>query len=158
MPRPAHGGIDAGDGDPAGSRLALAVDRPLAFPNPANPKQSFKWNNHVAPTVAATVVEFGALVIDPSTQTEPVTLREWVASMRARSIVVSEAGMSEADIIALQSARAVQGAGLDAVVFRLRLGESPIPELGGGGFRIGPQPVEGASAFAHSEMQRLLGR
>lgn len=141
-----------------GRAWALAVDHPLAFPNPANPRQSFKWGNHVAPAVAVEGVEYGVLVIDPSTQTGPVLMREWAVSMRARAIEVSQRGLSQAEIMQSQSARALQGHGLDAVLFSLRLGEPPIPERGGSGFRIGPDPSAGVSAFARSEMRRLLGK
>jgi hypothetical protein len=57
-----------------------------------------------------------------------------------------------------QSARALRGQRLDAVLFSLRFGEPPFPDLGGSGFRIGPDPPEGAGAFAHAETRRLLGR
>jgi hypothetical protein len=140
-----------------GRAWALAVDRDLAFPKPTDPRQSFKWNNHVAPTVAVEGVENAVLVIDPSTQTGPVTLGDWAASMRARAIEVSNRGLSQAEILNRQSARALAGQRLDAVLFNLRLGEPPVPERGGSGFRIGPDPPEGPSAFARAEMRRLLG-
>jgi hypothetical protein len=41
----------------------LAVDRALAFPNPANPQQLFKWHNHTAPTIGVEGVEYGVLVL-----------------------------------------------------------------------------------------------
>jgi hypothetical protein len=141
-----------------GRAWALAVDRDLTFSNPDNRRQLFKWNNHLAPTVAAEGVEYGVLVIDPSTQTGAVALAEWVASMQARVIEVSDKPLSQAEIMSRQSARALGGERLDAVVFSLRLGEPPLPELGGSGFRIGPDPPEGSSAFARAEMQRLLGK
>jgi hypothetical protein len=139
-----------------GRAWALAVDRPLAFPNPANPRQTFKWHNHTAPTVCVESVEHGVLVIDPSTQTSPVTAVEWMASMRARAIEVSNRGMSQTGVLQMQSARALRGEGLDAVLFLLELGEPPIPERGGSGFRIGPDPPAGPSTFARTEMRRLL--
>jgi hypothetical protein len=141
-----------------GRAWALAVDRPLALPNPANPRQSFKWRNHVAPTVAVEGVAYGVLVLDPSTQTGPVPLEEWAGSMRAREIEVSNTGLSQAEVLSRQSARALQGQGLDAILFNLRLGEPPIPERGGSGFRIGPDPSAGPSEFARAEMRRLLGK
>jgi hypothetical protein len=142
----------------AGRAWALAVDRLLAFPNPANRRQSFKWRNHGAPTVASAGVEHGVLVLDPSTQTGPVTLGEWAAAMRARVIEVFDRGLSQAEILNRQSARALRGQQLDAVLFNLRLSEPPILERGGSGFRIGPDPVEGPRAFARAEMRRLLQR
>jgi hypothetical protein len=140
-----------------GRAWALAVDRALVFPSPANPRQSFKWNNHVAPTIAVEGVEHGVLVIDPSTQTGPATLVEWATSLGGRVIELSNRGLSQAEILSIQGARALRGQGLDAVLFRLPLGEPPIPELGGSGFRIGPDPPDGPSLFARAEMQRLLG-
>jgi hypothetical protein len=141
-----------------GRAWALAVDRALAFPNPANRRQAFKWRNHVAPTVAVVGVEHGVLVIDPSTQIGPVTLGEWAGSMRARVFEVSSRGLSQAEILSRQSARALRGEGLDAVLFCLPLGDPPVPERGGSGFRIGPDPRTGPSAFARAEMGRLLGK
>jgi hypothetical protein len=139
-----------------GRAWAIAVDRFLAFPRPGNPRQSFKWRNHVALTVAVEGVEYGVVVIDPSTQTLPATLAEWAASFRATSIEVSHEGLSQAEILDRQRARALRGQGLDAVVFSLKLGQPPIPERGGSGFRIGPDPEEGATTFARAQMQRLL--
>lgn len=141
-----------------GRAWALAVDRPLAFPNPDNPRQSFKWHNHVAPTVPVESAELRVLVIDPSTQTGPVSLADWAVSLGARLIEVSTRGLSQEIIMSMQSDRALRGQGLDAILFNLKLGEPPIPELGGFGFRIGPDPPEGPSTFAHAEMRRLLGR
>jgi hypothetical protein len=96
--------------------------------------------------------------MDPSTQTEPVLLRQWAASMRATVIEVSHRGLSQAEILNTQTVRALRGQGLDAMIFSLRLGEPPIPELGGSGFCVGPDPADGPSAFARSEMRRLLGK
>src|SRR5438309_2166878 len=55
---------------------ALAVGRDLVAPSPPA-KHKMTWRNHTAPTVAVREVEHGVLVIDPSTQIGPVTLREW---------------------------------------------------------------------------------
>jgi hypothetical protein len=139
-----------------GRAWALAVDRALAFPKPDNPRQSFKWHNHVAPTVAVTNADFGILVIDPSTQSSAVSLTAWAAAMNATSIEVLDRGLSQADILSRQTARVLRGERLDAVLFHLSLGEPPIPELGGSGFCIGPDPAAGASTFARAEMRRLL--
>jgi hypothetical protein len=141
-----------------GRAWALAVDRPLAFPTRQNPRQSHKWSNHVAPMLAVEGAAANVLVIDPSTQTGPVTPSAWATSLGVRSIEIVAAGMSQAEIMDRQRDRALHGAGLDAVVFILPLGEPPIPELGGTGFRIGLDPPEGPSAFARAEMQRLLGQ
>jgi hypothetical protein len=141
-----------------GRAWALAVDRPLTFPSPGDPGKFFKWHNHVAPTVAVEGVAHRVLVIDPSTQTGPVTLIEWATSLGARYALVSEQGLSQAEILARQSAQALRGQGLDALIFRLGLDEPPIPELGGSGFRIGPDPAAGPSLFARAEMPRLLRR
>jgi hypothetical protein len=139
-----------------GRAWAVGVDRFLVFRRPANPRQSFTWLNHVAPTVPTAGEEFGVLVLDPSTQTGPVPLREWAASMSARAIEVSDRGLAQAEILSRQSARALRGERLDAVLFVLKLGDPPIPEKGGSGFRIAPDPPEGPSAFARGVMQRLL--
>jgi hypothetical protein len=139
-----------------GRAWAVAVDRLLAFTNPDNPRQSFKWRNHVAPTVAVEGVEHGSLVIDPSTQTGPVTLAEWAASFKARAIEVSYEALSQAEILDRQRAWALRGQGLDAVIFSLGLGQPPVPECGGSGFRIDPDPPAGPGAFPRAQMRRLL--
>jgi hypothetical protein len=72
-----------GMGIEPGRAWAVAVDRDLAFAHSENRRELFKWNNHVAPTVAVVGAAHGVLVIDPSTQTGPVGLVEWAASMRA---------------------------------------------------------------------------
>jgi hypothetical protein len=101
-------------------------------------------------------VEYGLLVLDPSTQTGPAELRGWAASMGAKVIDVSDRGLSQAEILKRQSDRALREEGLKAIVFILRLGEPPIPDLGGSGFRIDVDPPEGPSAFARAEKRRLL--
>jgi hypothetical protein len=98
------------------------------------------------------------LVIDPSTQAGAVTLVGWAATLGARLTEVSNTGLSQEEIMSIQSTRALRGQGLDAILFCLRLGEPPIPKLGGSGFRIGPDPPGGPSTFARAEMQRLLGK
>jgi hypothetical protein len=135
----------------------LAMDRPLVFPDPANPRQFYNWHNHVAPTVAVEDVAYGVLVLDPSTQTGPAVLTDWTRSMGPRQIEVSSRGLSLAEIQQLRAERGLSGQGLDAIVFHLKLGEPPIPDQGGSGFRFGPDPEEGPSAFARATMQRLLG-
>jgi hypothetical protein len=142
-----------------GRAWALAVGRQLAVPHPTIPKQTYKWLNHVAPTVAVEGVEHSVLVIDPSlSATGPLSLGEWAGVMRARAIEVSEVGLSQAEILSRQAARALQGEDLDAMLFKLKLGEPPILEVGGSGFRIAPDPPEGISAFARKEMQILLAK
>jgi hypothetical protein len=42
------------------------------------------------------------------------------------------------------------------VLFSLELGLAPLPDVGGGGFRIETDPPEGASAFARDQMRNLL--
>jgi hypothetical protein len=140
-----------------GRAWAVAVGRDLAFPHPTQPRATIKWRNHTAPTVALEGTECSVLVIDPATQTGPVTLRQWAASMRATSIEVSQVPLSQAEILAQQTARALRGEDFDAVLFSLARGQAPIPEVGGSGFRLAPDPPEGVSAFAHAEMRRLLG-
>ncbi len=141
-----------------GRAWAVSVGRPLVFPNPSNPKQTFKWGNHVAPTVPVECIEHGVLVIDPSTQSHAVPVGEWAAAMTARSIEVLTTGWSQAKIQELQADRALKGEDLDAVVFCLGLGQPPIPERGGSGFRLDADPTEGPSAFARRQMQVFLLR
>jgi hypothetical protein len=76
--------------------------------------------------------------------------------MRAQSIEISEVPLSQREILTLQGTRALQGRALDAIIFSLERGYPPIPEIGGSGFRIAPDPPEGVTAFAHAEMQKLL--
>jgi hypothetical protein len=136
-----------------GRTWAVSVGRPLAVANPVQPKKTIKWGNHTAPTVAVDAVEYGVLVIDPSlSRTEPMTLAQWAGMMRARSIEVSEVPLSQAEILSRQTARALAGQDLDAIVFSLARGQAPIPERGGSGFVLGPDPAEGLSAYAHRKM------
>jgi hypothetical protein len=138
---------------------ALSVGRPLSFPVLKDPRRSYKWRNHVAPTLRVSEVEYGVLVIDPSLSAAgPVTVREWGAALRVRAIEVSEIPLSQQEILARQSARALQGQELDAVLFILQLGVAPIPEVGGSGFALAPDPPDGVSALAHRLMRDYLQR
>jgi hypothetical protein len=140
-----------------GRAWAVYVGRLLTVPHPYNPGEFYKWKNHVAPTVSVQGMEYGVLVIDPSlSRTGPLTLTEWAAAMRARSIEVSNVGLSQAEILSRQTARALQGRDLDALVFSLKLGEPPIAEAGGTGFRIDRDPPEGVSTFARKQMKIYL--
>jgi hypothetical protein len=140
-----------------GRAWALSVGRLLTFPKPDHPQKRYKWRNHVAPTVAVTGADDGVLVIDPSlSQTGPLTLTAWAGIMGASSVEISTAGLSQSEILGRQSSRAIQGKDLDAVLFSLKLGEPPIPEVGGSGFRVDPDPAEGPSAYAHEMMKLFL--
>jgi hypothetical protein len=142
-----------------GRAWAVAVGRLLAFPHPSNPKQTYKWRNHVAPTLAVAGAEHGVLVLDPSlSRVGPLTLLEWAQAMRARKVEVSLVGLTQAEILSRQAARALQGEDLDAVVFCLPLGQPPLVDVGGTGFRIGADPDDGPGAFARSMMPRFLER
>lgn len=132
---------------------AVMVGRQLVVANPANPKAPFKWLNHTAPTVAVEDAPHGVLVIDPSLSSAgPMTLYEWAEAMKARSVEVSEVPLSQAEILARQTIRALAGQDLDAIIFSLARGRAPIPEMGGSGFVIGPDPAEGVSAYSHRRM------
>jgi hypothetical protein len=98
------------------------------------------------------------LVIDPSlSPTGPLTLPAWAAAMRARFIEIAEAPLTQALIHELQRARVLAGGDpLDAVVFSLERGKAPLADVGGSGFRIAPDPPEGASVFARVQMQKYL--
>jgi hypothetical protein len=136
-----------------GRAWAISVGKPLAVVNPVNPKTTIKWGNHTAPTVAVEGVEYGLLVIDPSlSPTAPMTLSQWAGAMRAQAIEVSEVPLSQAEILSRQSSRALAGQDLDAVVFHLARGRAPIPERGGSGFVLGPDPAQGISAYARRKM------
>jgi hypothetical protein len=140
-----------------GRAWALMVGRPLRVENPLAPKTYFKWLNHTAPTVAVEAAPQGVLVIDPSlSRAGPATLPDWAGLMRARSVVISEAPLSQAAILEMQRVRVLAGQETDAILFSLKRGLAPIPERGGSGFRIDVDPPEGVSVFAHTEMQRLL--
>jgi hypothetical protein len=141
-----------------GRAWVLSVGRDLVIPDPLQPRGTITWNNHVSPTVAVEGVAHGILVIDPSlSKTEPMTLLDWAAAMRARSIEVSEVPLTQAQILELQSAR-VTGGGrpLDAILFSLERGTAPLPDVGGSGFRIGADPPEGVSEFAHQQQRKYL--
>jgi hypothetical protein len=101
--------------------------------------------------------EFGVVVIDPSlSPTGPIGVRDWAAKMRAKSVEVLTAGRSQVEILDLHAAVALGGGSLDAVVFTLRLGEPPITDKGGSGFRIGTDPLEGAGVVARRSMADFL--
>jgi hypothetical protein len=143
-----------------GRAWAVSVGRELTIADPLNPRGKIKWNNHVAPTAAVEGVPYGVLVIDPSlSQTGPMTLPEWAAAMRARSIEVSEVPLTQAQILELQTARVTSGGQpLDSILFSLERGTAPIPDVGGSGFLIGPDPPEGVSVYAHQQQQQYLER
>jgi hypothetical protein len=140
-----------------GRAWAIYVGRKLSVVDPRNPGQPITWNNHVAPAVAADGAPQGVLVIDPSlSRTGPMALHEWAGAMRARSIEVSEVPLTQAQILDLQTERVMAGGQpLDALIFLLEKDQAPLPDVGGSGFRIGVDPQQGVSAFAHEEMQRL---
>lgn len=135
-----------------GRAWAVSLGKPLAVANPAQPKKTIKWGNHTAPTVAVEGAEHAVLVIDPSLSTGPMTLSQWAGTMGARLIEVSEVPLSQAEILNRQTTRALAGQDLDAIVFSLTRGQAPIPERGGSGFVLGPDPAEGTSAYAHRKM------
>jgi hypothetical protein len=140
-----------------GRAWAISVGRPLSFPQPGNPRRRYKWANHVAPTVPVAGAAYGVLVIDPSLCPDgPCPLMDWAALLGAQSVEVAVVGLLQADILQRQAARALQGMDLDTVVFSLRLGEAPLPEVGGSGFRIDADPPEGPSEFARKEMRVYL--
>jgi hypothetical protein len=142
-----------------GRAWALSVGRSLVVPNPANTRQSFKWHNHVAPTLRVPGADHGVLVIDPALSPGgPIDLSGWAGMMKARSIEIVTAGLNQEEILRRQAEGALQGRELDAIVFSLRFDEPPIPELGGSGYRIGPGPSEGAGQHARSMMQTYLAR
>jgi Glutaminase len=139
-----------------GRAWAVAVGRPLRFPQPDHPRHSYKWRNHVAPTVPVPGAEHGVLVLDPSlSPTGPLTLIEWAMSVRARAIEISTVGLTQAEILGRQAARALRGEDLDAVIFNLSPGVARLPEKGGTGFRIAPDPPEGPADFARKELQQI---
>jgi hypothetical protein len=136
---------------------AISVGRMLTFPHPKVAGQTFKWGNHVAPVLAVEGPERGILVIDPAlSQTGPLTLSEWMQTMKVKSAHVTDSGLSEAEILTLQSERVLQGEELDAVVFILKLGEPPLVNRGGSGFCIGPDPAMGIGRFARETMRDFL--
>jgi Glutaminase len=139
-----------------GRAWAMAVGRLLRFPQPDDPRRSYKWQNHVAPTVSVSGAEHGVLVLDPSLSPGgPVTLRAWAVLLRVRSVEISTVGLSQAEILSRQAARALRGEELDAILFNLGLGEAPIPERGGTGFCIGPDPPRGVSIWARLKLEEI---
>jgi hypothetical protein len=136
---------------------AVSVGRRLAFPQPNKPGHFYHWENHVAPTVAVEGIEHGILVIDPAlSQASPLSLLDWTRVLRIQSVHVSDRGLSETDVMALQREHVLQGRELDAVVFILNFGQPPLTNLGGSGFRIGPDPDEELGSFARAEMREFL--
>jgi hypothetical protein len=143
-----------------GRAWMVSVGRKLSVPDPVSPRRKITWENHVAPTVAVKGQPHGVLVIDPSlSKTGPMTLPEWAAAARARTIEISEVPLTQAQVLELQTVRVLSGGQpLDALVFSLPRGQAPLPDVGGSGFRIAPDPQEGVSAFAHAQMQEFLKR
>jgi hypothetical protein len=85
-------------------------------------------------------------------------LLDWATAMRVKSILISEVPRSQEQILAIHSERALAGLELDAVLFHLPLGQAPIPEKGGSGFVLGPDPEEGCGSFARRKMVEYLTR
>jgi hypothetical protein len=143
-----------------GRAWILSVGRKLSVPDPMNPSRAITWENHTAPTVVIERQPNAVCVIDPSlSKTGPMTLATWTGMVRARSIEVSQTPLTQAQILDLQTSQVLGGAEpLDAVVFLLDRGTAPLPDIGGSGFRIGADPPEGVSAFAHAQMQEFLRR
>jgi hypothetical protein len=148
-----------GQGLIPGRAWAISVSRWLTVAHPEHPGEFYKWNSHVAPTLAVERVEHGLLVIDPSlSPTGPLTVTAWAETMRARSIEVSRTGLAEAEILNLQGSRTLEGKTLDAVVFLLAVGEPPVRNRGGTGLLIGPDPPEGIGAYARRMMAGYLAK
>jgi hypothetical protein len=145
-----------GMGLDVGRAWAATVSKPLVGRNPDNPREGYPWRNHVAPTVSVAGIEHGVLVIDPSlSRTGPLTLPEWAKIMGVKNYEISTSGMSEVELQARHVALGNRG-GLDAMLFNLKLTEPPIPEAGGSGFMIGPDPAVDLSDFAREEMKGFL--
>jgi hypothetical protein len=72
--------------------------------------------------------------------------------MRAVAIEISEVPLSQTEILSRQTSRVLASQDLDAVVFWLARGPLPIPERGGSGFILGPDPAEGISADGSRKM------
>jgi hypothetical protein len=146
-------------GVPCGRVWALSVGRLLAVPNPASPRQSYKWRNHVAPSVPVPGAPHELLLLDPSlSRTGPLDLVTWAAIMKAVDIEIVTTGLSQEEILKRQTERALRGLGLDAVLFCLALGQPPILELGGSGYRIGADPDEGPTVHAREMTKVYLAR
>ena len=142
-----------------GRAWAVMVGRPLVVPSPDAPKRLIKWLNHTAPTVALDATLDGVRVIDPGVTAKGVlTLADWATAMGTRSVLISEVPLSQEQILAMQRERALAGLELDAILFHLPLGQAPIPEKGGSGFGIGPDPAEGSGSFARRKMAEYLTR
>lgn len=139
-----------------GRAWMISVGRDLSIPNPRNPRQNIKWRNHVAPTLSVAGMEGALLIMDPSLSQGPLTLAAWASVMRVRTFETSLRGLSQRDILNRQATLALQGQDLDAMAFVLPLGEAPIPELGGSGFCLAPDPPEGVSIHAREMMKRYL--
>jgi hypothetical protein len=139
-----------------GRAWALAVGRLLQHPQPGNPARSFKWNNHVAPTLPVPGAEGGVLVIDPSiVPAGPVTLTGWATALAVRSFEVSSIGLSQSEILKRQTERALRWIDLDAVIFNLPLGVPPIPENGGSGFCVKGDPGQGIERYLQETMAKI---
>jgi hypothetical protein len=140
-----------------GRAWAVAVGRPLTVTDRLAPRGVSEWYNHVAPAFRAAGVTHEAWVIDPVLSgSGPMSIVGWAEAMRARAIDVSTLPLSQLEILNRQATRVMRGEALDAILFLLEFGQPPIPELGGSGFRLAPDPPEGASEFARMTMQKLL--
>jgi len=79
-----------------------------------------------------------------------------MAAMRVSAFEVAWAGLSQTEILNRQTTLVLQEKALDAMVFCLELNQPPIPEVGGTGFCIGPDPPEGASDYSRKMMKTFL--
>jgi len=136
---------------------AVAVGRDLMVPAPGSPGKFIRWRNHVAPAVPVDGTPHGLVILDPSlSRSGPLALADWMAAMRVSAFEVAWAGLSQTEILNRQTTLVLQEKALDAMVFCLELNQPPIPEVGGTGFCIGPDPPEGASDYSRKMMKTFL--
>lgn len=119
--------------DSIGKVWTFATDKSLRVDTNHDPNGYVTWGWHVAPTLEVTdengnIVE---MTIDPSIESGPVTNDEWVAT---------------------------SANGGNPHVVTTELGEPPIPEYGGSGYRPTQDPPEGVDEHAEATMEDYLIR
>lgn len=144
--------------DPGRAWAMTVPGKALSVPNPLNPKQPIRWQNHTAPVVALDATPQGIRVIDPSLPgvTGPITVPEWAAAMKLHTFETPSEPLSQAEMLNLFAERTIKGQNLQGFVYVVGRGVSPVSDIRGSGFRLDIDPPQGASAFARERMRDYL--
>jgi hypothetical protein len=142
-----------------GRAWALAVPgKTLSVQDPSRPGQLIRWGNHTAPTVAIDASPHGIRVIDPSLPgvRGPLTIEDWAAALKLTVWERPGKPLSQAEMLNRFAHGTMKGQDLGGFIYVVERGVSPVSDIPGSGFRIGPDPLEGVAAFVLKETKRLL--